>query len=132
MKILTIGTFDIFHTGHLNLLLKCRKFGDVIVGVNTDDFVAKFKRKPVMNEVERSDFIKQLGFETVYNNSNGKDLILKIKPDVLAIGSDWASKDYYKQIGMTQDDLDNAGIMLLYIPYTKGLSTTELKKRLNA
>jgi hypothetical protein len=62
----------------------------------------------------------------------GKDsrsTILDVAPDIVAIGSDWARKDYYKQMMFDQDWLDENNIMLLYIPYTSGISTTELKER---
>jgi len=65
------------------------------------------------------------------NEDNGDTMIKGIQPDILAIGSDWARKDYLKQINMTQDDLDEMNIHLLYIPYTKIISTTEIKKRLS-
>jgi hypothetical protein len=54
-----------------------------------------------------------------------------VKPDYVLIGSDWARKDYYKQMGFTQDWLDARGIGLIYIPYTKGISSTEIKKRIS-
>jgi glycerol-3-phosphate cytidylyltransferase len=69
----------------------------------------------------------------VIPNTGGSDstqAIEAVDPDVIAIGSDWARKDYYKQMGFSQDWLDERGIMLLYIPYTQGISTTELKQRI--
>jgi glycerol-3-phosphate cytidylyltransferase-like family protein len=69
----------------------------------------------------------------VIPNTGGSDstiAIEEVKPDVIAIGSDWARRDYYKQMNFTQDWLDERGIMLLYIPYGKGASSTEIKRRL--
>ena len=54
-----------------------------------------------------------------------------VKPDYIIIGSDWARRDYYKQMGFTQDWLDSRGIGLIYVPYTEGISTTEIKKRMS-
>jgi hypothetical protein len=49
---------------------------------------------------------------------------------MIIVGSDWARRDYYSQMGFTQDWLDERGIGLCYIPYTLGISTTDLKKRI--
>ena len=50
-----------------------------------------------------------------------------VQPDFIVIGSDWAKKDYYKQMNFTQEWLDENEIVLIYIPYTQGVSTTEIK-----
>jgi hypothetical protein len=52
-----------------------------------------------------------------------------VGPDIIAIGTDWARKDYYLQMGFTQDWLDERDISLIYIPYTHSISTTKLKAR---
>ena len=54
-----------------------------------------------------------------------------VQPNYIIIGSDWARKDYYKQMGFTQDWLDERDIGLIYVPYTDGISTTEIKRRIN-
>jgi glycerol-3-phosphate cytidylyltransferase-like family protein len=64
-------------------------------------------------------------------NEDSKPSITLVKPSLIVIGSDWARRDYYKQMQFTQDWLDERGIGLCYIPYTQGISTTELKKRIN-
>lgn len=131
-RVLTIGTFDTPHLGHAHFFLQCESFGDLIVGINSDEFVEKYKgEKPLFSYQERRELIELLGYETRINESAGKDLIYRVCPDILVIGSDWARKDYLKQIGMTQDELDERGITLVYVPYTKGISTTEIKKRIN-
>jgi hypothetical protein len=53
-----------------------------------------------------------------------------VSPDYIIIGSDWARRDYYLQMGFTQDWLDQRGIGLIYIPYTEGISTTDIKNRM--
>jgi bifunctional ADP-heptose synthase (sugar kinase/adenylyltransferase) len=54
------------------------------------------------------------------------------KPDIVVIGSDWAKKDYYKQMGFTQDWLDENGIGLCYFPYTQNISTTIIKNKISS
>lgn len=130
MLVLTIGSFDTFHWGHVEFLKKCSELGDsVIVGVNSDKFITKFKNPPVLTLAERLYTIQSIGYKAVPNNSSGRKLISKYAPCVLVIGSDWARKDYLKQIDVTQDWLDDHGVILAYVPYTKGISSTELKKR---
>jgi hypothetical protein len=63
-------------------------------------------------------------------NADSKPAIAECKPDVIAIGSDWARKDYYKQMQFDQDWLDERNISLIYIPYTKGISSTLIKEKL--
>lgn len=133
MTVLTIGTFDLFHIGHLNLLDACKLLGDsVVVGVNSDQFVSDYKGSaPIVRENDRAELITRLGFKTEINDSAGRELIERVHPRYLVIGSDWARKDYLAQIGMTQDELDKLDIILCYVPYTPNISTTELKRRIN-
>lgn len=131
MRVLTIGTFDILHWGHLDFLDECLKLGKLTVGVNSDEFVATFKEPPIMSDEERMYAIARLGLDVVINTSNGKDLVDAIHPDILAVGSDWARKDYLSQIGVTQDWLDERHIILAYVPYVQvtPISTSEIKRR---
>lgn len=54
----------------------------------------------------------------------------RARPDYLVVGSDWATRDYYTQMGFTQDWLDERGITLCFVPYTRGISTTEIRGRI--
>jgi glycerol-3-phosphate cytidylyltransferase len=135
MKIYTGGTFDLFHPGHVNFLRKCSGFGSVIVSLNTDEFILEYKgRGPVMSFSEREEVLLSCQYvEEVVPNLGGADskqCIELVNPDVVAIGSDWARKDYYGQMGFDQDWLDKKGIGLLYLPYSQGISSTILRGRL--
>lgn len=135
LKIYTGGTFDLIHSGHVNFLRRCAEIGTVTVALNTDEFIESYKGKPpVMSYDERFQVLSEfLSVTNIVPNKNGRDsreTILDASPDIVAIGSDWARKDYYSQMGFSQDWLDEYGIMLMYIPYTKGISTTELKRRM--
>lgn len=132
MKVLTIGSFDLLHYGHIYLFQRAALFGELTVGVNSDAFITKYKGKPpVLTQEERMENIRSLGLPVVLNETEGRELIQEFAPNVIAIGSDWARKDYLKQINVTQDELDEAGIMVLYIPYTNTISSTAIKERLN-
>jgi glycerol-3-phosphate cytidylyltransferase len=65
------------------------------------------------------------------DGANSRTAILAVQPDLIIVGSDWATRDYYKQMSFTQEWLDNCDIALMYLPYTQGISTTEIKKRLS-
>lgn len=135
LKIYTGGTFDLPHSGHVNFLNKCAELGEVWVALNEDDFIEEYKGKPpIMTFSERANVLLEFrcvtGVTNNYGGADSREVIEDIKPDIIAIGSDWARKDYYQQMGFTQDWLDERGISLIYIPYTQGISTTEIKRRL--
>lgn len=135
LKVYTGGTFDLLHSGHVNFLNQCAKLGEVTVALNTDEFITEYKGKPpIMSYAEREAVLRGLAsVEAVIPNIGGADsraTIEQVKPDYLVIGSDWARKDYYRQMGFSQEWLDNRGIILCYVPYTKGISTTDIKARL--
>ena len=135
LTIYTGGTFDLFHDGHVNFLRRCSELGDVVVALNTDEFIKAYKGKPpVMSYDQREAVLSACRYvaEVVPNTggADSKPTIEAVMPSIIAIGTDWARKDYYAQMGFTQDWLDEREIGLLYIPYTPGISTTELKRRI--
>ena len=131
----TGGTFDLPHKGHYRLLKRAAEIGRVVVALNTDEFIEKYKGKPpILTYEERKEALLACRWvDEVVPNIGGTDSTISIdlvNPDYVLIGSDWARKDYYAQMGFTQDWLDIRGIGLIYIPYTDGISTTEIKKRM--
>jgi glycerol-3-phosphate cytidylyltransferase len=139
MRVLTIGTFDLLHPGHVALLERCVELGGerahVSVGVNTDDFIKRYKGSyPVMSLVERLEMLRAIRWvDDVLINKGNEDckvLIDEVKPDLLVVGSDWLGKDYLKQTGLTREYLERRNIALVFLPYTVGISTTQLKARL--
>jgi len=142
-RVVTIGTFDLLHQGHLNLLHICAKLagkdGVVLVGVNGDEFVNKFKgRAPVQDEGTRTalvDALKVVG-ATYLHDGDTDDFLYRMRGDFtdqnfLVIGSDWAAKDYYAQLGVTRERVRCLGYTLLYVDYTKGVSSTALRTKEN-
>ena len=133
---LTVGVFDIFHVGHLNLLERCKEQCEyLIVGICGDDYVRSVKNKnPVYNEVDRKrilsalqcvDEVIPISIEEIEN----KLLFLqKIKFNVLFSGSDWKDSNRYK---ITEEQFSQLGISIEYMPYTKGISTTQISDKLN-
>lgn len=139
LNIYTGGTFDLFHAGHVNFLKICKEIagvsGTVTVSLNTDEFIYEYKKSyPILNYEQRYDVLIACRYvDYVIPNKDGKDskpAIEDCSPDVIAIGSDWARKDYYKQMNFDQDWLDERNISLLYIPYTQGISSTLIKGKM--
>ena len=140
LKVYTGGTFDLFHSGHVNFLKRCQQIagmdGQVVVALNTDRFIYDYKKKkPVLSFDQRKDVLESCKYvsEVVANvgGSDSKKTIEMVESvDVIAIGSDWARKDYYAQMEFNQDWLDEKNISLIYIPYTKGISSTFIKGNL--
>lgn len=141
MLVLTMGTFDIIHYGHFNFLKRCKELagdGLVIVGLNTDDFVLRYRKVPaVMSYKHREKNLQMLPWvDSVVPNDqpNGscRSLVEQFHPDLIVISTDWSpwgpkKKDYLQQLGIDQEFLDENNIILAFIPHTKGISSTEIK-----
>lgn len=141
MKTISLGTFDLIHNGHIKLFKKCRELAgkdEVIIGLNTDTFIHEYKGKlPIMSYSEREEMILEIGLvdKVIPNDqtTKGSSAIKTIKEfgaKLIIVGSDWAKKDYPAQLGTTWDELQELGISVCFVPYTKNISTTEIKRRL--
>ena len=131
----TCGVFDLFHVGHLNLLERCEEMCDIlIVGVCDDRYVTEInKKQPVYPESQRVRILNALKvvdraeFVTIAE-TNDKLLALKrFKFDVLFSGDDWKGSERYL---MTERQFAEYGASIEYLPYTKGISTTDIKNKM--
>ena len=136
----TGGTFDLFHSGHVNLLKRCKEIagpdGLVVASLNTDDFIWQFKnKKPICSEDERAEVLLSCRYvDRVVMNVGGADsriAIDQVQPNYIVVGSDWAEKDYYSQMNFDQKWLDERGIGLVYVPYTKTISSSAIRSRMS-
>lgn len=137
--VLTLGTFDLFHTGHVNLLARCRMLagtdGMVAVALNRDDFIEAYKgHPPVIRYEDRVRVVAACKYvDRVLCNMGGRDAkpaIEAIGPNIIAVGSDWQSKDYYGQLDVTQAWLDGHRVRVEYLPYTTSISSSQIRARL--
>ena len=136
LTLYTGGTFDLLHAGHTSFLKRCAEMSSyVVVSLNTDEFIEEYKGKPpVISYADRRAVLLACRYvDEVIPNTGGADSkpsIEEVMPDIIAIGTDWARRDYYYQMAFDQDWLDERGIALCYIPYTQGISSTAIKERM--
>ena len=122
-KVITYGTYDLLHQGHINLLRRAKELGDyLIVGVTSDSFDRGRGKLNVRNNVlERVEAVKKTGFadEIIIEDYLGQkiDDIQKYDVDIFAIGSDWEGKFDYL----------NEYCKVVYLPRTEGISSTMLR-----
>lgn len=121
--VLTYGTFDLFHIGHLNLLKRARELGDkLIVAVSTDEFNATKGKTTLMPFEHRVELVRSVRFvDEVIAESNWDQKISDVQQhqvDLFVMGSDWQGKfDFLKP-----------HCEVVYLPRTDNVSSTELKK----
>lgn len=123
IRVITYGTYDLLHQGHINLLRRAKELGDyLIVGVTSDSFDRGRGKLNVRNNVlERVEAVKATGFadEVIIEDYLGQkiDDIQKYDIDIFAIGSDWEGKfDYLSEY-----------CKVIYLPRTEGISSTMLR-----
>lgn len=127
-RIITFGTFDVFHVGHLKILERARFFGNyLVVGVSTDQMTFDKKgRYPVYSQSERKKIIKALRCVDYVFWEESLDLkrhyILTHKADVLVMGDDWAGRF---------DDLQDI-CEVRYLPRTPSISTTAIIEKIKS
>jgi len=125
--VITYGTFDMFHIGHLNLLKRAKELGDyLIVAVSTDEFNELKGKKTLFPYEHRAEIVKNIKYvdlvipETCWEQKI--EDVKKYSVDIFVIGEDWKGKfDFLKEY-----------CEVIYLPRTKGISTTQLKKSLTS
>ncbi len=121
-RVITFGTFDVLHVGHVNILERARALGDhLAVGVSSDALNVKKKgRAPVYSQRDRLKIIESLRFvdEVFVEESleRKRDYILDHEADILVMGNDWEGRfDEFQDI-----------CEVVYLPRTPSISTTEV------
>lgn len=131
------GTFDLLHPGHIALFRRAKElFGRVVVALNTDEFCARYKRVPIMCYQQRKAMLEACRYvDEVVENAGSEDSrpsILASGVDVIVHGDDWTGEQYLQQLKIDQKFLDDNSIHLVYLPYTKGISTSDIIARCRA
>lgn len=120
---------DILHIGHLNVLEKATKYGNVIVGVLTDKAVASYRRPPLVNYENRALLVKNLKGVTEVVAQHTLDYttnLVSIKPDYVIHGDDWREGIQREVRDRVIEILKEWGGELIEVPYTQGVSASHL------
>lgn len=125
-KVITYGTFDLFHIGHLNILKRAKELGDyLIVAVSSDRFNWEEKgKKCQINDQDRMDIVGAIRYVDEVILEDGWEQKIKdvqdYNIDVFVMGDDWKGKfDFLKEY-----------CEVVYLPRTEGISTTQIKHEL--
>lgn len=121
IKVITYGTFDTFHYGHLELLRRAKELGDyLIVGLSTDDFNKEKGKESKFGYSKRKEWLESIKYVNEIipeeNWQQKEDDIKNYKIDIFTIGEDWKGKF---------DELD---CKVVYLKRTENISSTEIKK----
>lgn len=124
-RVMTYGTFDVLHFGHINLLKRAKALGDyLIVGLSTDEFNAIKGKKSYYTYEQRKSILENLRFVDLVIPENNwaqkQDDIQKYQADIFVMGDDWKGKfDELKQL-----------CEVIYLPRTEGVSSTQTKQHI--
>ena len=126
--VITFGTFDVFHVGHLRVIARAAELGDrLVVGVSADQLnVSKKGREPVFSQAERLEIVAALkGVDEVFLEESldlKRDYIVRYGADVLVMGDDWAGRfDEFRDV-----------CEVVYLPRTPAISTTALIEKISS
>jgi glycerol-3-phosphate cytidylyltransferase len=119
-KVITYGTFDTFHYGHLELLKRAKSLGDyLVVGLSTDEFNNIKGKSSLFNYEKRKEWLESIKYVDLIipeENWNQKEIDIRdYKIDIFTMGDDWRGK------------FDNLPCEVIYLERTKGISTTQIK-----
>lgn len=124
-RVITYGTFDLFHIGHLNILRRAKALGDyLVVAVSTDEFNLLKGKICTYPYEQRAEILKAIVYvDKVIPENNWEQKIKNIKDykiDIFVMGDDWTGKfDFLKEY-----------CEVVYLPRTEGISTTEIKQEI--
>ena len=125
-KVITYGTFDLLHYGHINILRRAKALGDyLIVAISSDEFNAIKGKKSFFTFEQRKMMVEAIRYvDEVIREDDWEQKVSdvhKYNIDVFVMGDDWTGKF---------DFLKDEGVEVVYLPRTPEISTTEIKKEL--
>jgi rfaE bifunctional protein nucleotidyltransferase chain/domain len=131
--VFTNGCFDILHRGHVELLEKARRLGDLlVVGINSDDSVRRLKgpSRPVMDAADRAFILsglRSVDYVTVFNEDTPLETIAALQPDVLVKGAEYGAGEI-----VGEDLVRERGGSVVRMEMVEGYSTSALIERIGA
>ena len=134
MKKVYIGmSADLIHPGHINIIKEAAQLGEVTVGVLTDKAIASYKRLPFMTYEQRKEIVENIKGVTKVISQDSLDYrsnLTLLKPNIVVHGDDWKEGVQLKTRQQVIDTLDEWNGKLVEIPYTQGISSTQLNSAL--
>ncbi len=129
----TTGVYDLFHIGHLNLLKNAKGMCDkLIVGVTVDELVAYKGKQAMIPFEDRIEIVRSIKYVDAAVPQYDMDKLSackKLGADILFVGDDWYGTEKWQKY---EEEFAREGIRIVYFPYTKGISSTQITKALNA
>ena len=126
---------DFLHAGHMNVILEARKYGGVVIGLLSDKAILSYKRKPICTYEQRKIVAQNIKGVVRVVKQPEHDLvstIRRVKPDYVVNGDDWKTGNQSHIRQTCIDALKEWGGELIEIPYTEGISSTNIIKRINS
>lgn len=130
-KVYVALSADILHSGHINILKKASKLGDVIVGLLSDEAIAEYKKIPTLNYNQRKIVVESLNMVKSVIPQYVKDYrpnLIKLKPDYVVHGDDWKRGILKESREQVIKELKKWSGKLIELKYTKNISSTKIKK----
>ena len=129
----TAGVFDLFHIGHLTLLKNAKGLCDkLIVGVTVDELVTYKGKNPMIPFSDRIEIIRNIKCVDAAVPQYDMDKLTvckKLGATILFVGDDWYGTEKWKEY---ERNFTEAGIRIVYFPYTHGVSSTKITEALTA
>ena len=129
----TTGVYDLFHVGHLNLLKNAKGLCDkLIVGVTVDELVSYKGKKDLIPFADRIEIVRSCKYVDAAVPQYDMDKLTackKLNAKILFVGDDWYATEKWQEY---EKQFSEAGIKIIYFPYTKNTSSTQIRKALQA
>lgn len=129
----TAGVYDLFHIGHLNLLKNAKGLCDkLIVGVTVDELVTYKGKRAMIPFEDRIEIVRSIQYVDAavpQYNMDKLEMCKKLGASILFVGDDWYGSEKWQAY---EKEFQAAGIKIVYFPYTKGISSTQITKALEA
>ena len=127
----TAGVYDLFHVGHLNLLKNAKGLCDyLIVGVTTDELVSYKGKHAIIPYSDRAQIVQAIKYVDAVVPQKDMDKLTmckKLGATIMFVGDDWYNTEKWNGF---EKEFQEAGIKIVYFPYTDGISSTELSEAL--
>lgn len=127
----TAGVYDLFHIGHLNLFKNAKGMCDkLVVGVTVDELVTYKGKKAMIPFADRAEIVRGIKYVDAVVPQYDMDklsMCKKLKANMMFVGDDWYNTPKWQEY---EAEFGEAGVKIVYFPYTKGVSSTQISKAL--